>query len=178
MDPHEITELREELRALTLRVAAIEGRTAADGLALPSVAADDTFWALGGLRARLAEDQTTVDGAVMVVGSLTLPDGAVAAWQQTAGTAGLLEHSWEDRAVTIGALGNPVRIEILRQILIGTTKTAELAEIDGLGTTGQLHHHLRQLVAAGWVRHSGRGSYEVPAGRIVPLLALVLGAER
>jgi len=34
------------------------------------------------------------------------------------------------------------------------------------------------LLSAGWVRQSGRGNYEIPAARIVPLLACVLGAER
>jgi predicted transcriptional regulator len=71
-----------------------------------------------------------------------------------------------------------VRLELLRHIVSGVRATAELAEIASLGTTGQLHHHLRQLVAAGWVRQSGRGAYEVPASRIVPLLACVTGAQR
>jgi hypothetical protein len=45
-------------------------------------------------------------------------------------------------------------------------------------TTGQLYHHLRQLVAAGWLRTSLRGRYAVPADRIVPLLALLAAARR
>jgi len=78
----------------------------------------------------------------------------------------------------LGALGHPVRLELLRHILLGTHATADLAEMESLGTTGQLHHHLRQLVATGWVRQSGRGSYEIPASRVVPLLACLIGAQR
>ncbi|MCR2826159.1 helix-turn-helix domain-containing protein [Microbacterium sp. zg.Y909] len=71
-----------------------------------------------------------------------------------------------------------MRLELLRRILTGTTTTAQLADIDTLGTMGQLHHHLRQLVSAGWVRQSGRGSYEVPAARVVPLLTGLFGSGR
>ncbi|QGH68617.1 helix-turn-helix transcriptional regulator [Pseudactinotalea sp. HY158] len=143
-----------------------------------AIPGDDTFWALTGLRDRRPDHPTTAEGAVMLVGSLTLPDGAPVAWQQSAGTEGLLESAWDDRAETFSALAHPVRIELLRHILSGMHATADLADLDSVGTTGQLHHHLRQLLAAGWVRQSGRGSYEVPAPRVVPLLVCLLGAQR
>ncbi|PRB18981.1 helix-turn-helix transcriptional regulator [Microbacterium sp. MYb62] len=171
----EISPLREELIALTQRVDALE-----QGLRAPSgaTATHDGFWALNGLEERRADDPSTEQGAVMLVGALTLPAGGPVSWQQTVGTTGQIETTWTERAAVFAALGHPVRIELLRHILAGVQATADLAAIDGLGTTGQLHHHLRQLVSAGWVRQSGRGSYEVPAARIVPLLACVLGAER
>ena len=176
-----IADLRRDVADLIARVAALESR---DAPATPVVRAapgldPETFWALHGLQARLADHPATADGAVMLVGSVRLPDrdGDVV-WQQAFGTEGLIAGEWTDRATTLAALGHPVRIELLRQILAGRHTTAELATIEGLGTTGQLHHHLRQLVAVGWVRQSGRGSYEVPASRAVPLLAVIAGAER
>lgn len=172
----EIAHLREELRSLTERVAALEETRHASK---QEPALDEGgFWALNGLQARLPDDASTVEGAVMLVGALTLPTGAPVSWQQTVGTAGQIETTWAERAAVFASLGHPVRLELLRHIISGTHATSELAAIDGLGTTGQLHHHLRQLVSAGWVRQSGRGSYEVPAARIVPLLACMLGAER
>src|SRR5690606_17092045 len=138
---------------------------------------DDAFWALNGLRERIAADDEPA-GAVMLLGELTLPTGEPVAWQYGAGAGALLEVEWDDRAAVFAALGHPVRLELLRRILNGTRATAELSAIDGLGTTGQLHHHLRQLLAAGWVRQAGRGVYEVPAPRVVPLLACLAGAER
>lgn len=171
----DIEQLRSEVRALAERVSELElGRPVARSADL----GEGAFWALEGLADRLADHPSTEDGAVMLVGQLTLPTGAPVSWQQAAGTAGMLESEWAERAPTFAALGHPVRIELLRHILSGVHATAELAAIDSLGTTGQLHHHLRQLVASGWVRQSGRGSYEVPAARIVPLLACVVGAER
>lgn len=178
-----LDSLRHEVAALADRLAALESRgskTPAVAGRNPADALDpETFWALHGLRARLAEHPSTTDGAVMLVGSVRLSDaGGDVVWQQAFGTEGLIAAEWTAHAATLAALGHPVRIELLRQILAGRHTTAELAALDDLGTTGQLHHHLRQLVAAGWVRQSGRGSYEVPATRVVPLLAVIAGAER
>ena len=171
-------ELVNELRALAERVARLE-HTAERSQADVTAAIDgDQFWALAGLQSRLAGHPETAAGAVMLVGSLTLPNGAPVAWQQAEGTAALWDQEWSDRADTFAALGHPVRLELLRHILAGTRATADLAQLESLGTTGQLHHHLRQLVAAGWVKQSGRGHYDVPAARIVPLLACLVGVER
>ncbi|WP_430592490.1 ArsR/SmtB family transcription factor [Humidisolicoccus flavus] len=176
-------ELQNELRALTERVESLEARLTAGASAATTTATapthdHDGFWALNGLQNRLSDHASTIDGAVVITGSLTLPDGSPVAWQQTDGSAGLIESSWEPQASAFAALGHPVRIELLRHMLNGVRATSDLAAIEALGTTGQLHHHLRQLVAAGWVRQAGRGEYEIPAARIVPLLACVSGAQR
>lgn len=180
------TELLARIDALTQRLDALEAAhftapatAGRDLLQIPAATSKSgDFWALDGLQARRSEHPSTADGIVMLVGSVTLPDDTPVSWQMGAGTAGLLETEWAERATVFAALGHPVRLEILRHILAGTHETAELAQIEGLGTTGQLHHHLRQLLAAGWLRQSGRGNYEVSAARVVPLLASVLGAER
>lgn len=167
--------LRDQLQALTERVDALEARAETVSATVPD---EETFWALAGLQSRLAGRNESGHGEVMLVGSLELPTGAPVSWQQSASTTGLIETDWSDYAAVFGALGHPVRLEILRNIVSGVHATAALADIDELGTTGQLHHHLRQLVAAGWVRQSGRGTYEIPAARVVPLLACLTGASR
>ncbi|MFC7643034.1 hypothetical protein ACFQX6_20720 [Streptosporangium lutulentum] len=68
-------------------------------------------------------------------------------------------------------------MRLLREILGGRRAVADLAALDGLGTTGQVYHHLRQLTSAGWLHTAGRGRYEVPPGRVVPLL-VALAASR
>ncbi|WP_448233030.1 ArsR/SmtB family transcription factor [Microbacterium lacticum] len=173
-------DLRREMAALSERVNRLEAMLgeAEHPRRVSPVVDEEQFWALTGLQSRLGDHPATADGAVMLVGALTLPDGGPVVWQQTAGTSGMWEADWSDQAVTFAALGHPVRLELLRQILAGVHATAELAETATLGTTGQLHHHLRQLVAAGWVKQTGRGSYEVPAARVVPLLVCLVGAER
>lgn len=189
-------EMRRALEALTERVSCLESaavcrvreeqpgheggqhRSVHPERSEASAVDEEQYWALTGLRSRLGDHPATAEGAVMLIGSMTLPGGAPVAWQQSAGTTGMLETDWSDRAAEFAALGHPVRLELLRHLLSGVHATAELAEVAALGTTGQLHHHLRQLVAAGWVRQSGRGSYEVPAARVVPLLASLAGAQR
>lgn len=174
----ELQVLRAEVAALTARVDTLERSPRSPREDASAAGQQDVFWALEGLRSRLGDDPSTEDGAVMLVGEVTLPSGAPVSWQVGAATAGLMQEDWAERAAALAALGHPVRIELLRQILSGVHATADLAAAESLGTTGQLHHHLRQLVAAGWVRQSARGHYEIPAARVVPLLVCVVGAER
>ena len=105
-------------------------------------------------------------------------DGARYEWQEGATTASLLTSDWSEHAATLDALAHPVRLQLLQLVLNGTDRTAELGEAEGLGTSGQLHHHLRQLVAAGWLRSAGRGRYEIPAPRVVPLLVVLTAVAR
>jgi hypothetical protein len=77
--------LRRELEALSERVERLE--EARDEPARRDTRAADEdegqFWALTGLRSRLADHPDTRSGAVMILGSLTLPDGSPVAWQQS-----------------------------------------------------------------------------------------------
>lgn len=165
----------DRLDALEARVAALESRTGDTPGASPEVerAVDaDTFWALEGLHSRLDPP-----GGVMIVGDVELPDGHVARWQEGAATDDLLDEVWERAADVLAALGHPVRLELLRHVLRGVTTARELAEIDGIGTSGQVYHHLHKLSAAGWLRNRG-SRYEVPPEVVVPLLTTVLGGRR
>lgn len=167
----EVTALRETVEHLVQRVDALERRNADAGtLAEAGGPSSSVLWALDGLKRRLADHPATSDGAILLTGALTLPTSEPVEWQQAAGTAELIQTEWSDRVAPITALAHPVRLELLRQVLLGVRTTAALADTHTLGSTGQLHHHLRQLVAGGWLRHSGRGSYEIPATRVVPLL--------
>nr|WP_260255900.1 helix-turn-helix domain-containing protein [Streptomyces sp. 840.1] len=84
---------------------------------------------------------------------------------------------WSDAAESFAALGHPVRLRLLREILGGRRTAAELAALDETGTTGQIYHHLRQLTGAGWLHTTGRGRYEVPGVRVVPLLVVLTAAR-
>ncbi|WP_297005109.1 helix-turn-helix transcriptional regulator [uncultured Corynebacterium sp.] len=170
MDDH-LVSLNNAVAELTARVEALEAAPPTEKADHgPDNGSTDPFRALNGLK-----DRADAHGEVMLVGAATLPDGPVE-WQESRDPSALLEADWTDHATTFAALGHPVRLELLRHILTGTHRTADLAAMDHLGTTGQLHHHLRQLVAAGWVRQSGRGSYEVPTARVIPLLACLTAA--
>ncbi len=139
-----------------------------------TAAAREKFWALEGLRQRIDHP----DGAVMLVGSVQLPTGEPFEWQLSATTDRLLSADWSDFADAIAALAHPVRLLLLQQVAQGKRSTAELSSIETLGTSGQLYHHIRPLLAAGWLRKGSRGHYEIPATRVVPLLVILASAER
>ncbi len=92
--------------------------------------------------------------------------------------ADILETDWTSRASTLAALGHPVRLTLLREILNGRTTVSALSEVEGLGTSGQIYHHLRQLTAEGWLHTPSRGAFAVPPTRVVALRAILVALER
>lgn len=131
----------------------------------------DSFWALHELEDRGVE-------GVLMAGSVVIPEAGPIGWQYGLTADALLTLDWSELAPTIDALSHPVRLTILRLVLGGVSTTSALLGQESLGTTGQLHHHLRQLVAAGWLTQVKRGQYLVPAHRVVPLLVVILAANR
>lgn len=156
--------MAERLAALEERVAALEGSSGLD---------PKEFWALHGLRDRLPVDA----GAVLFAGAVPLPTGEHYEWQHGVATEELLSADWSEFNTAFVALGHPVRLLLLRLIINGVHTTAELQEQEELGTTGQLYHHLRQLVSAGWLQVTGRGSYAVPGNKVVPLLVVLAAVQ-
>jgi len=160
----------ERLDALEQRVADLERRLRGSA---PQTPDPDTFWALEGLIERAGDP-----GAVMITGHAVLPDGRAARWQEAAGTEDLLDGDWSQHVASLAALAHPARIRLLQHVLHGTATAQDLTRLDGMGTSGQVYHHLRQLVAAGWLQTVGGGRYEVPVARVIPLLTTILGARR
>lgn len=151
----ETTDLAERVAALEAAVARLQG-------------------AGGPLEALRAE--APAGGGVRFEGSVDLPGPARVDWSMGHPARGLLAADWSDIAPALAALGHPVRLHLLQAVLNGTRGTAELAGTLGEGTTGQLHHHLRELTATGWLRSERRGRYTVPTDRVVPLLVAVAAA--
>ena len=135
-------------------------------------AGGDVFWALHGLQERVGQP-----GAVLFTGTVALPGGAYYEWQEGRLAGDLLAADWSESATGLTALAHPVRLLLLREVLHGARTAAQLSAHPSLGTSGQLYHHLRLLVSAGWLRSSARGQYDVPADRVVPLLT-ILAATR
>lgn len=171
--------LSTRLQQLEERVSGLEARDRANECsAHPSARRDessdpDRFWALKGLKSRISDTS-----AVLFTGSVTLARDARYEWQQDVDVKALLEMDWSVVSDVLTALGQPVRLAILQQVLSGVQTVAQLGAVEGFGTSGQLYHHLRQLVAAGWLRTAGRGHYEVPPARVVSLLVVLAAAQR
>ncbi len=168
-------DLPARVTALEERVAALESAPTPT-TPPPDTDADDRFWALTGLTARV--DRPASSGAVMMVGDVRAPAGDEARWQYALTTDDLLAADWADLAPVLAALGHPVRLALLRAVLDGARTARELADAVDVGSTGQVYHHLRQLQAAGWLRAAAGGEHVVPAERLVPLLTTLLAAVR
>ncbi|MFC8919994.1 ArsR family transcriptional regulator [Streptomyces sp. WAC05374] len=164
-------ELEERVAELERRMAALER---GDGAVPPPAEGD--FWALEGLKSRLA-GAGAADGGVLFTGAVRLPTGERYEWQYGVLADEQLDGDWTEAAESFAALGHPVRLRLLREILGGRRTAAELAELEEIGTTGQIYHHVRQLTGAGWLHTAGRGRYEVPPGRVVPLLVALATAR-
>ena len=155
--------LEERLAALERTVAELTGAPAS---APPGPTAEQDFWVLDELRRRHPE------GAVVFAGTAAVGKGEVA-WQWGAPSEDLREADWTEASGVFDALAHPVRLRLLQRVLNGAGSTSELALDESMGTTGQLHHHLRALVAGGWLVSTGRGRWAIPPQRVVPLLVVV-----
>lgn len=165
--------MRDDYADLAARIERLEQRLEGEATPDEAVVAPDgreRFWLLDQLRRRSG------GSGLAYAGLAELKSGPVA-WQMGHDPSALLELDWVDLAPRIAALGHPVRLRILQLVLRGAATTAaELARTEGLGTTGQVYHHLRQLSAAGWLRTGSRGVHEVPAERVIPLLIILAAA--
>ncbi|MFT4051523.1 MAG: winged helix-turn-helix domain-containing protein [Microbacterium sp.] len=161
-------DVESRLSALEQAVAALRGQV------VPAAEASDTdraLWALEGLRARAPEG-----GAVLYTGTVDLPTGGTVQWQYGLPAVAVLAQDWSEQVLALSALGHAVRLQILHAVLHGTTTASALVKTLGLGTSGQVYHHLKELTMAGWLAPRKRGTYEIPAARIVPLLAILVAA--
>ena len=158
--------LEERVEALEQAIANL---TTSPTVPRLEVETDRQFWLLQELKERYPA------ATVIFGGTADTAHGPVA-WQWGAPTEQVTEQDWEPAASVLDALSHPVRLRLLQRVLNGSTTTAELAEDETLGTTGQLHHHLRALVAAGWLTSTGRGRWSIPAPRVIPLLVVVVAA--
>lgn len=184
--------LEQELQRIARRLARLEHESAAPPSEGPATRRDtegaphtpvnaepdaaergaDPFWALTALQHELPEP-----GGVVFAGSVTTPAGHVD-YQWARPTEHLLEGDWAEHAEAIGALGHPLRLAILQRLCAGEHTVAQLVEELELASTGVAYHHLGALQQGGWVRTPRRGSWQIPATRLIPLMTILIAAEK
>lgn len=170
-------DLAVRVRELERRVALLEGGRAAPPPPRPAVD-PERFWALARLAERTgpAFDRGGVAGSLLYAGRATTPGGGDLIWQAEHPLPDVLAEGWDEAAVVLAALGSPFRLEIIRALLLGRGTVQELQEIPGLGTSGQLYHHLRDLQSVGVVTQRRRGRYGVAGDKVVPCLIIIAAA--
>jgi DNA-binding transcriptional ArsR family regulator len=114
-------------------------------------------------------------GAVRYTGAVSVGDRVVA-WD--------MNRRWDDLAridpaivaPVLAALGSAQRVQILQLLLWRPATTAELtAAVEGR-SSGQLFHHLKELLAAGVIHQPARGTYAIGEAHVIPLLTLLSAA--
>lgn len=86
----------------------------------------------------------------------------------------LLDLDGEKAAKVLAALGHQQRLDILRTVLKEPLTGPEIVERLNMGTTGQLYHHIKALMAADLLTQEERGGkYSLPSHRSLPLLLLL-----
>ncbi len=158
-------DIEARLRQLEARLSALEGQASSLG-----PRPQGAFWALDYLR-----QKAPPGGEVVFAGQAELAFGTFA-WQWGLPVAPLLQAPWAEVADGLVALAHPLRLEILRAVLSGRTSAQDLQQLEQIGTTGQLYHHLKELQHSGWLRVCRRGNYAVPPERVIPLLVILCAA--
>jgi DNA-binding transcriptional ArsR family regulator len=143
--------LHQRIAALEERVAALEG-------------------------AQRAEAVEPSGGVVQYQGSLVEP--VELEWRIQADPAWVLGMDDGPRTDVLAALGHPARAAIVRLLAQeGAQPAAALQAAAGLGSTGQLYHHLKSLTSCGLVAQDKRGSYRLSPQATIPALILLTAAS-
>lgn len=119
----------------------------------------------------------------------TLPDESGQLFFSGEYRGGKLRYKWEPQerrvsrllaldggkaAKVLSALGHKQRIDILRAVLQEPLTGAEIVDRLGMGTTGQLYHHIKALQGADLLTQEERGgAYAFPEHRALPFLLLL-----
>lgn len=100
-------------------------------------------------------------------------DGGVVAWEMHRPWGEVRDAAGEGSARVLSALGNAVRLRIVAWLLGGERSTAELQGHFDLPSSGQLFHHLKELLAAGVIYQPVRGTYAIRRHHVVAVLAIL-----
>jgi DNA-binding transcriptional ArsR family regulator len=154
------------------------GEVAGDGAAARALPGPPEVWWLLDHLTRTdpgGVDDGGVGGTIAYGGVARSPGGGDLVWQVEHPVAGVLDLDLGSTAAVLAAMGHPVRLQLLVRMLRGVSTLADLQQVEGARTPGQVHHHLRELRAAGLV-HAARNRFTAVPERVVPLLVAMAAA--
>jgi hypothetical protein len=102
--------------------------------------------------------------------------GGEVRWQIIRGWGNVLAETDGRSAALFSSLSSPSRLRIVGTLMSGQMTTSELARRLDQPSTGQLFHHLKELLAAGVIHQPVRGTYAIRAEHAVPLMAMMCAA--
>lgn len=120
--------------------------------------------------ATLTERVTRLEGQMLSAAAVALDD--------TEGEDGNAVFAVPPESIVrvLAALSSGPRLALYRAALAGPVTSAELMAAAGLNTTGQLYHHLRELVGVGLMAQEGRDRYVVVRDRLPAARAILRAA--
>jgi DNA-binding transcriptional ArsR family regulator len=133
-----------------------------------------------GMPARIAEysfDFGDESDAVVAYGGRDDRDEAPAAQQTLRTWEEVIDEAGEEVASVLSALASGPRLRMVTELVLGPLSTSDLAERLDQPSTGQLFHHLKELLAVGIVYQPQRGVYTIRKRHLVPVLAILSAAS-
>ncbi|SDE81707.1 DNA gyrase subunit B [Paenibacillus sp. cl6col] len=157
-------ELRIEIDALKTQMAGLERLVRNIATSRPSVELSDEIH---------ASNESESSGSVYYAGQYQ-SNGQLLRWEPKERQLKQLLHIGTDKISKIlSALGSKPRLDIIISILTESLTGTQIVEKLGLGTTGQLYHHLKALQGADLLSQDKSGRYTLPDHRKLPLLLLL-----
>lgn len=172
-DAERLAALEQRVRELAARVAALESPAPPSTRAAPPI--DLSLAEQMRSRSGPPYERDGLRGALTYAGAVDFA-GPAYVWQIERPLPGLLDLDPAPLARVLAALGNPLRLTLVRSLLAGPRNSHELQEALGVGSPGQLYHHLKELLAAGIIEQRGRSDYRLSPHKIVPFLIVLAGA--
>ncbi len=176
-DEERMLTLEQNVASLQERLAVLEAARNPSPLSpLPSLPSED-FGILHMMQSRQGFPYELDDksGAVIYAGAAHIA-GAKYGWQMERPVPWLLQLLDDEAEMfsrTFAALGSPLRLTLLRELLQGPKTNLQLQEASGISSAGQLYHHLKELLAVGLIEQKSRNLYALPARNIIPFLVLL-----
>ena len=168
-----LTALEKQVADLQMRLSALEERLPRSTSVLPPLPS------LPALPERTVdreplEERETLQGVLSCEGSVQFAEQDVR-WRQRLALQPIFAASPELLAQLFAALSSPHRVIILRTLCEGPRTSQQLQELLGMGSAGQLYHHLKELLTAGLILQRGRSAYTIEPAKVIPVcLALMM----
>lgn len=176
-DPEDrLTTLEKQVADLRMRLTALEERLPHSAPGLPPL---PPLPALSTLPSSLADhkplqERETLQGLLNCDGAVQLAEQDIH-WRQRLALQPIFAASPELLAQLFAALASPHRVIILRTLCEGPRTSQQLQELLGMGSAGQLYHHLKELLTTGLILQRGRSVYTIEPTKVIPVcIALMM----
>jgi DNA-binding HxlR family transcriptional regulator len=172
----ELDELRSRVEALEKNIATLIRREAKGRTSRKTEPAqEDDLELLDRLRSKKGKRygrDDSASGVIMYAGAITILR-KTSLWMREHPIPEILKSDPDAIARILMALGNQSRIAIVIELIQRRLSAPELQELLKIPSTGQLYHHLKELLSAGIISQPKRNTYEVNVHKLVPLLNIL-----